>query len=200
MQYIANVITENSIKIEEFIKIYHNLDNVNLSYPTLIIGWDFAKSLFPDKHLSILDDKISENLYWTFSKHEKRIIYEESLNKFYNIILDNINNSIKYYYCDALTMRYKTAKKLILFFNSSTEKDIYISKTQFIYAFCKDFVIGFSIYDLEYIGVKKNKVLHILYENKLNNIFYDTSFLSNKFKELSYANRILIPYIHSLIK
>jgi hypothetical protein len=96
-------------------------------------------------------------------------------------------------------MHYRTAKKLILFFNSFVEKDIYISQTSFVYVFCKDFIIGFSLYDLEYIGIKKNKVLHMLYKNKLNNVFYDTSFLSHKFKELSYNNKILIPYIHSFI-
>jgi|YelNatPaOPRAMG01_1025707.scaffolds.fasta_scaffold64540_2 hypothetical protein len=200
MHYIANIITQNPIKIEEFIKISNNFNDIDLTLPTLIIGWDFVKSLFPDKHLSILDDKISENLYWTFSKHEKRTIYEESLNKFYNLIIKNIDNNIKYYYCNILTMRYNMAKKLILFFNSDVDKDIYISQTSFVYAFCKDFIIGFSLYDLEYIGVKRNKVLHMLYNNKCNDIFYDTSFLSSKIKEISYSNKIIIPYIHSLNK
>ena len=200
MHYIANIITQSPIKIEEFIKVSDNLNGVNLRIPTLIIGWKFVKSLFPDKDLNILDDRISDNLYWTFSKHEKRIIYEESLNKFYNIILNNINNNIKYYYCNIPTMHYVIIKKLILFFNSFVEKDIYISQTSFVYTFCKDFIIGFSLYDLEYIGIKKNKVLHMLYNNKFNNIFYDTLFLSHKFKELSYSNRTLIPYIHSIIK
>ena len=57
----------------------------------IIIGWDLAKS----KGASILNHKISESLYWTFSPREKRKIFEEHLKIFLNESLQNIINKIK---------------------------------------------------------------------------------------------------------
>ena len=45
---------------------------INNYLPTLIVGWERVKKLYPKA--SILKKKIKDNLYWTFSPTEKRKI------------------------------------------------------------------------------------------------------------------------------
>ena len=43
--------------------------------PILIVGWEKAKH--NELYKSILDKQLSENLFWTFSKAERRSEYED---------------------------------------------------------------------------------------------------------------------------
>lgn len=85
--------------------------------PTLIIGWNKVKEMFPEQ--SIDNPKISDNLFWTFSLTEKdgknktdiKMFFEFSIKKFFNkniitydaildgeirdFFLNNINNKIR---------------------------------------------------------------------------------------------------------
>tara|TARA_B100000900_G_C20592390_1_gene722103 strand:- start:400 stop:2031 length:1632 start_codon:yes stop_codon:yes gene_type:complete len=89
----------------------------NISVPTLIVGWSKVKELYPEQ--SIMNTKISENLFWTFSLTEKEdknksdinSFLEFSIKKFFNkdvisydaiidgelrdFFLENINNKIR---------------------------------------------------------------------------------------------------------
>ncbi len=57
----------------------------------IIVGWDLAKN----KGGSILNHKIKENLYWTFSPNEKRKVFEEHINSFLHEALNEIITNIK---------------------------------------------------------------------------------------------------------
>ena len=47
MQYIANIITTERLDISSFFNISSMIDSVDLSLPTLIIGWSKVKELYP---------------------------------------------------------------------------------------------------------------------------------------------------------
>ena len=57
----------------------------------IIVGWDLAK----EKGASILNHKIKENFYWTFSPREKRKVFEEHINSFLIEALEEIVSKIK---------------------------------------------------------------------------------------------------------
>ena len=62
--------------------------------PTLLVGKkDVLNSGFK---ISLLNRNISKNLYWTFSKFEKRNEHENDINQFYKHIFHNIFKNIKY--------------------------------------------------------------------------------------------------------
>lgn len=69
MRYIGNIITNSSIETSKFFNVVSDLKNIDISIPTLIIGWDNVKKLYPEQN--ILNNKINENISWTFSKREK---------------------------------------------------------------------------------------------------------------------------------
>ena len=70
MIYLANIITKTKLKVSSFFNITSDFNSVDKNIPTLIIGWKETKELFPNQN--ILDNRIDEYIYWTFSKREKR--------------------------------------------------------------------------------------------------------------------------------
>jgi hypothetical protein len=51
MQYIANIITTERLDISSFFNISSTIDSVDLSLPTLIIGWGKVKELYPEQNI-----------------------------------------------------------------------------------------------------------------------------------------------------
>jgi len=197
---IANIVIDKGRKLlndESFIFVTSELPE-NITSPTLIVGWELVKRLFPNQ--SILDKKIKDNLFWTFTKNEKRVEYDKDIIAFYRLILDNIIlNNLEYYFFDIFKVSLFKIKNLINLIKSDIDKHIYIYASSFIYLYYEKYVIGISIEDLEYIGVSKDKILKLLYKNKFNHIFYNTDFISmNIWKVVSY-NKVIIPYLHSIL-
>jgi hypothetical protein len=90
-------------------------------------------------------------------------------------------------------------KTFINLIKSDKNKFIYVHNNSFIYLFYDNFVIGISIEDLEYMDICSKKVFRLLYSNKNNIVFYDTSFISKEVKNIIMDNKIIIPYLYSLI-
>jgi hypothetical protein len=83
--------------IPDFFNKTNEIDNNEM---TLIIGWKTAKQIYPD--MSILNWKISENLYWTVEPNEDKMIFEKNLINFKNVCIDNIVSQYDYNYIDLL--------------------------------------------------------------------------------------------------
>lgn len=62
------------------------INNLNVM-PSLIVGWEKVKELFPDQ--SIREKKINDNVYWTYSSAENKKEFKEDVRKF---IEDSIKN------------------------------------------------------------------------------------------------------------
>ena len=76
----------NLYKIDEYIK--------NNDIPTLLIG---KKELIEKGFtLSVLNRQIDNNLYWTYTKMEKRNIHETDVNSFYEIVFKKLYRDIKH--------------------------------------------------------------------------------------------------------
>lgn len=90
---IANIIYEGELvnhKQVEFIN-YHKINeysstifqDVDISLPTLIVGWKFLKETLPDYDVNILKHKIVENqLYWEFSFDENKSSHVSGVKSF----------------------------------------------------------------------------------------------------------------------
>lgn len=57
----------------------------------IIVGWDLAKK----RGANILNKKINQTTYWTFSLREKRKVFEEDLNTFTQQFLTDIIKDVK---------------------------------------------------------------------------------------------------------
>ena len=81
--YIGNIVSQVDIKADKLFNLIKDINKIEPELPTLIIGWEFVKVIYGDNKPSILEKQISENVYWTFTKKERRVDYEEDIKKYY---------------------------------------------------------------------------------------------------------------------
>ena len=177
----------NVLTMEEYL----NADGNDL--PTLIIGWELAKTNF-DK-ASILRKKISDGLYWTFNTSEKRGVFEDDLKKFIKRSYDDFVKGIKYFNIDPIMYKINSTEELIEKIKSLAGGFAYLYSDKVVYVYHNFNLFSIDLEQIEFIGFDREKVLSILKKNM-------TQFEGNdgkgttKFKnELKYLNIKYIPYL-----
>ncbi len=88
--YICQVIAENQEDYQTLVehlgsypvKVSNEVsENDSYDIPTIIIGWSFIKAKYPS--INIFDKKISDNLYWTYSKSEAEKLFFKEVEEFF---------------------------------------------------------------------------------------------------------------------
>lgn len=182
--------------IKGFVGFTNDYSSVDSTKPVLVIGLKKAKEIIGDK-FNILDKKISENVYWTFKKTEKRTDFEADLPLFYQRCLNKAVEGIKYYYINIIKLKYSKIKKLYSILFSKEKKYIYINNDM-IYVLYGNCVLGISLLYLRYCGIKSEKILAKIKENKENKIYEEDSPFVRKIKREIGNNEYVIPYFMSI--
>ncbi len=195
MKYIANIITNSKIDVCEYINVAKNINDVDLQIPTLIIGWGNVKDLYPNAN--ILEKKINDTVSWTYNNREKRQEYEPDLAKFIKTSFNRIDEKIPYTFFNVLTNKLDRIKKLLKYIHSDIIKVFYITEKH-IYIYNGKSVTGISLSDLEFYGIKKEKVINYIKQNSHNKLVYSDSFINLKVKRHINENQKVIPYLYAL--
>lgn len=179
--------------LKGFVEFTSDFSSVDSTKPVLIIGYKRAKELLGDK-FNILDKNISKNVSWTFKKTEKRIDYDEDIDKFYKACINNIIYNIKYYYINIIKLKYNKIKKLYNIIFSNNKKYIYINNGM-LYLKYNDCVMGISLTILQYCGINTDKILTRITNNSLNVVYNETTpFVKELKKEIGNNKEYAIPY------
>lgn len=198
--FIGRIISDSNIdNTYGLIDVTSDFGLLDEKTPSLIIGKKRAEDIYGKEKIRVLDRKISKNIYWTYSKGEKRVIYEKDVKDFIDNLIKENADKIKYEFFNIFMEKLSRIKRLIEFINSSKIKYIYIYNG-LIYLYYNDIVYGLSLNDIEYCGIKKNKVLHLIYRNKNNIIVKNDYFLDKKMREIANKKRFLVPYLYFLTK
>lgn len=195
MEYIGRIICDNRVDKIDFIEVTKEVV-LTKDIPTLIVGWCKVKEFFNNK-ISILDKKIDENLFWTFSKTEKRVDYETDIINFYKFCLNRIKSNIKYHFFDILTCKLNSIKRLLTFIKSDMKKAIYI-ECDMVYIYYNGHVMGISLKDCDYFSIKREKILSLIKESPNTFVTHNNDFISFKIKRLIGDDKILITYFFYL--
>ena len=110
--YLGNIVTDEKLNIEYY-NICNDIDNIDETLPTLIIGWKKTKSIIGEGNVSILHKKINEKLYWTFDSKERKSDMDLDLETFINVCVNKYGNNIPYVYLDILYGKRKINFKII---------------------------------------------------------------------------------------
>ena len=112
---LGNIVSDTKLELPDSFKqiSIEEYPSLDTNIPTLIIGIDNASNTF--KNFNILDKKIDcdGDIYWTFTKEERRQDYMEDLEKFITICYNNLISKIKYYYIDPIHSNRKTIRKIL---------------------------------------------------------------------------------------
>ena len=184
--------------IKEYVGLVKDISLADPTLPILIVGMKKAKEYAGDK-FSILNKKISDNVFWTFSRVERRQDFEKDILAFYKFIINNIINNINYYYINLYNIKYNRFKILYnILNNSSIIKYIYLKNDMvYIYYEGKN-VLGFSLKMLSYTGNSKKKI-YLKLKNAPNVIInFDSSEIPMMFKTDIRNSEYVVPYLMSI--
>jgi hypothetical protein len=195
MKYIANIITKTRLDVGEYINVTKDITKVDLTIPTLIIGWAMVKEIYPNA--DILNKQISETVYWTYSNREKRQEYEPDLAKFIKNAFSRLETSIKYTFFNVLTNPLSRNKCLLKYINSPITKIVYITDKH-IFIYDSKQVTGVSLSDLEFYGFERERIIDILKRNSYNRLVFSDSFLNFKIKRSIGDNGKIVPFLYSI--
>lgn len=171
-EVLANIVTSsNKIKFDLPVNKCKDLNCVDNSLPTLIIGYENAKKYIGD--FNILKKYYpNQNFYWTFKRTERGVDYETDLQEFYTTVITDYCNKFAYKLIDFYWLDIKTVKKLIIFAKSDDKKLIFNENNRFLYVFSEKYktVFGFSLSTSRFFGISPKKVIK-LFKNNENNKF-----------------------------
>ena len=193
---IGNVVCNRHIKIDKNFNLIKSTNEIVEGLPTLIVGLDNAKS-FTDK-ISYLDRKINTNTFWTFTRLEKRDLFEEDLFYFIKFSYDELLKSAKFNFIDLILSNSDEINKV---FNKININDnvITFSYENMVYTHVNDMIYGFDLRQVDYIGKSKNIFIDKIKD--MSNVFLsDEKILIEYKKELSVLNDEIkyIPLIYLL--
>ena len=155
----AHIITNDRIYPKLFVEVStFNNCKINENEPTLLVGVDLVKKHFPDFKLKFLDRRINDNVYWTFSKFEKRNVYEEDLESFYNMVYNRIQKDIRYFPVSLLSNGYNYYKRFLNYLSNGSPKVVLVLSKE-IYIYNNRTILGVSVDELDYVGISKGRVL-----------------------------------------
>lgn len=180
----------NLYGIDEYIK-----DN---NIPTLLIG----KKELTDRgyELSVLNRQIDNNLFWTYTKMEKRNIHEQDIAEFYKLVFKKLYKDIRYTNMSIYTMKYSIFKGMLnILLDNNIYKCIYI-RNNHVYVYYNNKVTGFSLDEIKYVGIDITKVMNILTNSKNSDIITTNNFIKNEVKEYLNNRDYLTPYMYFISK
>lgn len=198
MRYIANIVTTTKIEISSYFYVTNDYNSINQELPTLIIGWGNVKQLF--KNQNILDNKISSNVYWTFSKREKRYKYEKDLEDFIKIVVLNLNKEINYKFFNFILATKEKRESFLKYVNKGNSSIYYNSRFLYVYNPVDKITFGVSLNDLSYIGICAKDFINSMNENHNNLICNDLKCIDDNSFFLIKDNVKNIAYLNYLKK
>lgn len=168
---VANIITNsNKIDFEFKYNKCKSLEEIDVSLPTLIIGYNNAKRYI--KNFNILNKAYPEQkIWWTFLKTEKRVDYDDDIVKFNEIVINEHVKDINYSLIDVININLSEIKKIIkYFFLDDDIKLVYNYFNRFLFIYSKKYktVWGISLVTLRFCGINSNKILNKIYNNENN--------------------------------
>ena len=190
MKTLGYIVTDKKLSgIYGFVKQVTDVSDADLTKPTLIVGWELAKQF---DGYDILDRRLGENLFWTFSKTENRSILESDLNNFYEFIKKKTVENCKYKFASMFRLRLEKLKKLVGILNSSVKRNIYIS-SGVIYIKYGDTVVGISLAELEYCKINPDKVLRRINNNTNLKVFSNNDWKIKKLERFLGNKKYAVP-------
>jgi hypothetical protein len=193
---VANIVSKNKINVSEDFNVVQSMDEIIHGLPTLIVGFDYMDKHYPD--FNILDRKISENLYWTFKKTERRDKHDEDLTWFMVNSYNDLIKDISYVFIDPLQYKTKVLLKILRKINEIKNIVTYVNGDM-AYIYGEKYIFGVDLRLLEYVGFKKDKVKRMI--KSKSSVFLDQNEILIEYKkyveDLGLKVRYL-PYLFSI--
>lgn len=197
MKYIANILTDEQFNEAELYNVVRDSNDLIPGIPTLIVGWERTKSEYPDA--SIIENKVSDNVYWTYGKYERRDKYETNIKKFQDLSFKKFVDSIDYVFYDILLSTTERLDSFLTSLVSEPTKTIYvIGDMMYIYYSGTNKVVGLSLRDCDYLeDTLKKRIFSAIYNSKTINLLKNNDEISREVRLKAKGRAYILPYLYS---
>ena len=152
---IGNIVTSNDLKVDENFNVVDSLDNIIEGIPTLLVGIDNAKKK-SDK-LNYIERQLDDNTFWTFTKKEKRVLFEEDLFYFIENSYKHLTEKINYVFVDAILFD-NTKMKGIFDEISKNDNNITFITNEMVYIYCCNKIFGIDLKQINHCNINTKNI------------------------------------------
>lgn len=152
---IANIVTSNTLDVSDDINIVDNLDKIIEGLPTLVTSYEWLSENYSD--YDIYNKKISDKLYWTFGKTERRDIFNIDVEHFITLANKELVKDIDYLFLDLIQYQQTTINKIIRKIFEIPNKVAFKYKNM-IYIYGGELIFGIDINLLKYMGINTVRI------------------------------------------
>ena len=197
MRFLANILTSEPFEGTELYNIVSDPSKLVQDIPTLIIGWETVKVMFPEA--SIIEWKITDGFYWTYGKYERRDRYEANIKKFQDFVLKNLIETVEYVFYDVIYEDEKRFEGFIGLLKNNCKKTVYTSNNMlYIYIDGLKKVFGLSLRDCYYIDTTyKKKIFAAIYDNPTVKYLKNNDEVSKDVRYKIKDRAYILPYLYS---
>lgn len=165
---IANIVISSDLRVNSKFNVVDSFDKIIEGLPTLIVGLDNVRQIDPKP--DFLDRKLSDNIFWTFSKKEKRVLFEEDLFYFTEAIYENIIKKTEYIFVDLILFNNEKVKEIFTIIQQMSKKVTLFNKDM-VYLYGDDKIFGFDLKQVSYMGMDRDRLLGKI--KLLSDVFLD---------------------------
>jgi len=193
---VANIVSLNSIDVSQDFNVVDSMDKIIHGLPTLIVGYNLVDKAYPD--FDILDICVTENIYWTFKKTEKRDKFTEDLDWFITKVYNDLVKDINYVFVDPIQFRPHTIIKIIRKIYNIKNIITYINDDM-VYIYGEKLIFGVDLRLLRFIGVDTDKLINKLKEKSADFLIDKEILIEYKKTVETLDNKArYIPYLFSI--
>lgn len=178
---IGNIITEENVTVNNHFNIYKKYDEVDNDLPTLIIGLDNIKKSGKDFKFS--NRKLNEKLFWTFSKSERRILFEEDLFYFVEYCYKQLSKQNEYVFIDLILNTKDFLKEFFNNLEQQIENNISFITGHMVYILSNSKIYGINLNQIDFVGGNRNVFI-------TNIKSYSSVFLTHEDIFIKYKNKL----------
>jgi hypothetical protein len=195
---IGNIVISDKLKVDENFNVVNSLDDTIEGIPTLIVGLGIANKL--GIKLNYVDRQIDGNTYWTFSKKEKRNIFEEDLFYFIEDSYSSLINNIDYTFIDVVLFSDEEVKYIFKTIKNSTDV-ISVQIEDMLYVLINKRIYGIDLNQIKFVDGDVDKLIERI--KNWSNVFLDNDEILIEYKnKLGMLNDEVkyIPLLYSIRK
>ena len=182
----------NCLSIDEFMAT-----EIPSELPTLIVGWSIVKENFGE--VSILSKMITPptedgygGIYWTFSKAEKRGIYELNLKEFKERCYVDLVKNIKTYNIDPIIYKINNTDELCVKIEKLAGGIGYLFQERIVYIYKDNNIFMIDLELIDFIGFDRDLIMNNLKDHL--SVFSD-DFEEKYTEELRHLDIKYTPYL-----
>ena len=154
MEPIANIISKEMVDAPYFINVTGDTANLVHGIPTLVVGWETTKELFPEAN--ILKKQLDHDTWWTFGRREKGDVYEKDKEVFLHDVVGRVIDRTEYKFVNVFTRGSDVMKE----FTETLKKAPLVTVVQYkdmVYCYPDgtSTVYGISLRDCDYAGYNR---------------------------------------------